>query len=182
MALTDQMVRAARLDVNLYEEVEADTNQTQNALIVVIIAALASAIGAAIAAGSNPSGASPVVAIIAGLVGPIVGWVIGAGCIYFIGTRLFGGVATWGEVMRTIGFAQSPGVLNILSFIPFLGGLIGFVVAIWVIVANVIAIRQALDVSTGKAIVAGIIGGIIAFIPTAIILGLILAPAVAVGR
>jgi hypothetical protein len=182
MALTDQMVRAARLDVNLYEEVEADTTQTQNALIVVIISALASAIAAAIGASNNVGGPGPIVGLIGGLIAAVVGWVIGAGCIYFVGTRLFGGVATWGEVMRTLGFAQTPGILNIFAFIPFLGGLIGIVATIWVIVANVIAIRQALDVSTGKAIVAGIIGGIIAFIPTAIIVALVLAPAAVIAR
>jgi hypothetical protein len=178
VALTDQMIRASRLDVNLYEEVERDTTQTQNALYVVVISAVASAIAAAIGAGTGATGGTGVVlALLAGLIAPIVGWVVGAGCIYFIGTRLFGGTATWGEVMRTIGFAQSPGVLNILSFIPFIGGLISLVVGVWIIVADVIAIRQALDVSTGKAIVAGIIGGLIGLILSGFILGLALAPA-----
>lgn len=165
MALPDQMIRAARLDVNLYEEVEADTNQTTNAMIVVLIAAVATAIGSAWGGGANVAAL-----VVGGLIGPLVGWVIGTGCIYFIGTRLFGGTATWGEVMRTMGFAQAPGVLNIFRFVPGLGALIGFIAAIWGIVAAVIAIRQALDVSTGKAIVAGIIGGILGAIPTAIIL------------
>ena len=41
MALVDQMIRASRLDVNLYEEVEKDTTQTNNALTVVVIFYLA---------------------------------------------------------------------------------------------------------------------------------------------
>ena len=175
MALTDQMIRAARLDVNLYEEVEHDATQTQNALIVVVIVAVATAISSAITA--NSEGGSIALVLIASLVAPILGWVVSAGCIYFIGTRLFGGTATWGEVMRTIGFAQSPGVLNILRFIPVLGGLIGLIVTVWVIVAQVIAIRQALDVTTGKAIVAGVVGGLLAAILIGLVLSVVLVPA-----
>jgi hypothetical protein len=61
-------------------------------------------------------------------------------------------------MLRTIGFAQSPGVLNVLSFIPGIGGIIQLVVGIWVLVAGVIAVRQALDFDTGKAILTAVVG------------------------
>jgi hypothetical protein len=184
VALTDQMIRASRLDIALYEEVEADTTQTTNALTIVVISALCSGIGAAISA-SMTSGAnapSPILALLGTVVAAVVGWAIGSGCIYWVGTRFFGGTATWGEVMRTLGYASSPGILRIFTFIPVLGSLIGLVVGIWTIVTNVVAIRQALDVSTGKAIVAGIIGGLLALIPVVIISELVLAPAAMVTR
>jgi hypothetical protein len=63
-------------------------------------------------------------------------------------------------MLRTIGFAQSPGVLNVLGIIPLLGGLVRFAVFIWILVAVVIAIRQALDFSTGKAVGTAVIGAI----------------------
>ena len=66
--------------------------------------------------------------------------------------RLFRGTADWGELLRTVGFAQAPGVLYALGIIPLLGGLVRLVVAIWVAIAGVIAVRQALDISTGKAV------------------------------
>jgi hypothetical protein len=181
MNLVDGMVRAARLDVSLYEEVERDTTQTSNALAVVVIAALASGIGAAISAASNPQAGSPILALIAGLVGAVVGWAVVTGFIYLVGTRLFGGTATWGEVLRTVGFANAPGVLNILGFIPVLGGLVRFVVAIWLIVATVIAIRQALDVGTGRAIVSGVIGWILGGIVIGIVFAIFAVPFVLMG-
>jgi hypothetical protein len=71
-----------------------------------------------------------------------------------------GGTATWGELLRTIGFAQSPGVLMIFGIIPILGGLVRVVVAVWLLIAGIIAIRQALDCSTGKAVVTALLGWI----------------------
>src|ERR687887_64220 len=92
--------------------------------------ALASGIGAAIGAARDPQAANPILALLAGVVGAVVGWAVVTGFVYLVGTRLFGGTATWGEVLRTVGFANAPGVLNILGFIPVLGGLVRFVVAI----------------------------------------------------
>jgi hypothetical protein len=172
MALVDGMIRAARLDVSLYEEVEKDTNETQNALIIVVVAALASGIATAV---STP-GANPIMGLIAGVLGSVVGWAVVSGFVYLIGTRVFGGTATWGEVMRTVGYANSVGVLNILGVIPLLGGLIRLVVGIWVLVTTVIAIRQALDVSTGKAIISAIIGWILGAICVGIIFGIFAVP------
>ena len=81
-----------------------------------------------------------------------------AGITYIIGDKILGGTATWGELLRTLGFAQSPGVLMILGIVPILGGLARLIVAIWLLVAGIIAIRQALDFSTGKAILTGVLG------------------------
>ena len=175
MALVDGMIRAARLDTSLYEEVERDTNETSNALIVVVIAAAASGIAAAIGAANQP-GANPVLGLVAGVLAAVVGWAVVTGFVYLVGTRLFGGTATWGEVMRTVGYANAPGVLNILGFIPVIGGLVGLVVGIWVIVTTVVAIRQALDVSTGKAIISAVIGWIIGAICIGIIFAIFAVP------
>jgi hypothetical protein len=172
MALVDGMIRAARLDTSLYEEVEKDTTETQNALIVVVIAAVASGIATAV---STPGG-NPILGLIAGVVASVVAWAVVSGFVYLIGTRVFGGTATWGEVMRTVGYANSVGVLNILGVIPVLGGLIRAVVAIWVIVTTVVAIRQALDVSTGKAIISAVLGWLLGVICTGIILGIFAVP------
>src|SRR5687767_5868509 len=149
MALVDGMIRAARLDTALYEEVEKDTTETQNALIIVVIAALANGIATAVGA----PGDGAVMGLIAGVLASVVAWGVVTGFVYLVGTRLFGGTATWGEVLRTVGYANSVGILNILGVIPVLGGLVRLVVSIWVIVATVVAIRAALDVSTGKAII-----------------------------
>jgi hypothetical protein len=149
--MADRMIGAARLDVATYEEVESDYSATGQAALVVAIVALASAIGGAGAGG---------VGILGGIFSAIVGWLVWAGIAYLIGDKLFGGTASWGELLRTLGFAQAPGVLLILAIIPVLGWVVQFVVGIWLLVAGVIAIRQALDFSTGRAILTAIVGWI----------------------
>lgn len=140
-----RMIGAATLDVATYEEVEHDTDATLQAAGVVAVAAVVQGL-------VSPAG------VISGVVGALLGWLAYAGLTYFIGTRLFGGTATWGELLRTLGFAYTVALFSILALIPILGILVGLVVFVWGIAAGVVAIRQALDVSTGQAIVTGILG------------------------
>lgn len=141
--LVERMQGAAMLRVATYEEVEHDHTATGQAATVVAIAAVAQAIGSI---GQGGPG------VVSALFGQLFGWAIWAGLTYLVGTRLFGGTADWGELLRTVGFSQAPLVLAVLGFIPLLGGFIRFALAIWVAVAGVIAVRQALDISTGKAV------------------------------
>jgi hypothetical protein len=174
-SLPDRMMRAARLSVPLYEEVEADTTATTQALTVVVIVALASGIGSAITASMNQAGGGNAIGgLIGGIISALIGWAVWSYVIYFVGTKMFGGVATYGEVLRTLGFAETAGVLTILSFIPVLGGIISLVAGIWVLVASFIATRQALDISNGKTI-GTIIVAIIALLIVVTVIGIILA-------
>ncbi|MBI2910408.1 MAG: YIP1 family protein [Chloroflexi bacterium] len=169
--MIDRMIRAARLDVSLYEEVERDTKATSQALQVVIIVALATGIGNLISMAVTPRGlGGGAAALLAGIIGAAVFWAVWSFLIFLIGTKFFGGTATYGEVLRCIGFADTPGVLNILRFIPVLGGLISLIVFIWLIVAGVIAVRQSLDIDTGKAIAVAFIAGIIGIIAMGIVM------------
>jgi hypothetical protein len=87
-----------------------------------------------------------------------VGWLLWSAITWLIGDKLLGGTATWGELLRTIGFAQAPGVLLIVAFIPVLGWLVAAVVGIWMLITGVVAIRQALDFSTGRALGTAFLG------------------------
>jgi hypothetical protein len=158
----ERMKGAALLDVHVYEEVEADQSATTQAAGVVAVVAVAQAIGGA---GSGGNG------IVLGIIGAVAGWLIWAGITYLIGDKLLGGTATWGELLRTIGFAQAPGVLYVLGIIPLVGGLVGLAVSIWILIAGIIAIRQALDFSTGKAVLTAVLGWLLVFIPMAILRG-----------
>jgi hypothetical protein len=154
--MIDRMRGAAMLDIPTYEEVEADKTATGQAGTVVAIVAVASAIG---------SYASGITGIVVALCVSLLSWVVWAGVTYLIGDKLLGGTATWGELLRTLGFAQAPGVLAVLGFIPGVGGVVLVVVSIWVLVAGVIAIRQALDFGTGKAILTALLGWLVISIP-----------------
>lgn len=186
MALVDNMIRASRLDIPLYEQVERDTNETTNALTVVVLSSLATGLSAAIGALARPDmpgmgAGGAVLGLIGGVIAAIVGWALWTGVVYFIGTKMFNGTATWGEVLRTVGYANSPGVLRILGFIPVLGAIINLVVAIWLIVTTVVAVRQALDIGTVQSIIVAIIGAIVAFIVIAIVGSILAIPAVMLG-
>ncbi|CAN5603982.1 hypothetical protein BH23GEM10_BH23GEM10_07730 [soil metagenome] len=159
-SFTERMIGAAKLDIDVYEEVEADTDATMQAAGVVAIVALASAIGGI---GAGAAGA------IGGLLAAIVGWLLWAGITYLIGDKLLGGTATWGELLRTIGFAQAPGVLMVLAIVPMLGWIVAIVVTFWMLCTVIVAIRQALDFGTGKAIITALLG----LIPYAVLRALI---------
>ncbi|MBX6363726.1 MAG: YIP1 family protein [Gemmatimonadetes bacterium] len=147
-SFADRLKGAAVLDVPVYEEVEADTGATGQAAAVVGLAAVATAIGAM---RFGPPG------VLGGLISAYVVWLVWSGVTYLVGTWL-GGTATWGELLRTIGFAQAPGLLRVFGIIPILGGIVRAVVWIWVLIAVIVAIRQALDFSTGKAVLTAILG------------------------
>jgi len=167
--LVDRMVRASKLDVNLYEEVEADKGAMGQAVAVVLISSVAAGIGSI--------GFFGIRGLIFGTIGALIGWVIWAFLAYIIGTKLLPEPQTksdMSEMMRTIGFAASPGVIRILAFIPFIGPILSFIAGIWMLVAMVIAVRQALDYqSTWRAIGVCIIGFIIYFVIFALIFSIV---------
>src|SRR5690606_1899429 len=85
--MMDRMIGAAQLNIDVYEEVEADSTATGQAAGVVAIAAICSAIGGI---GGGAEGA------FGGLIAALVGWLLWAGVTYLIGDKLLGGTATWG--------------------------------------------------------------------------------------
>ncbi len=162
-AIVERMIGAARLDIPTYEAIEHDESATPSAFVVVVLVAIASAIG------GLDEGAR---GLIAGLLISIIGWVVFAAVAFFVGTKLIPAPttqATIPQIMRTTGFAQAPGVFNVLGFIPVLGALIGIVVAIWVLITSIVGLRQALDMSTGRTIAVALISVIPYLVVVAIV-------------
>ena len=156
-SIQDRMLRAAKLDVELYEEVEADRDATVQAMTVVVLAAVAAGIGSL--------GSGSVSAIVTGTLIALVGWLVWAFLTYWIGTRLLPEPQTsadYGELLRTIGFASAPGVIRVLGIVPGIGFLVFLAAGIWMLVAMVIAVRQALDyTSTMRAVGVCLIGWVV---------------------
>ena len=97
----------------------------------------------------------------------MIGFVLYAGIAYLIGGKLFATSetrVTLGQLVRTLGFAQAPGVLYVRGLLPVVGGSIRFVIGIWILVASVIAIRQACDFSTGRAVLTAAVSWIVYFL------------------
>ena len=161
----NRIIRACKLDTTLYEEVEADKSATFQAALVVVLSSLAAGVGA-LSLGASNFLMAPILSL--------VSWYIWAYLIYFIGVKLFpepNTKADHGELLRTIGFSSAPGLIRVFGFTPdlmsitFIGG------GIWMLVAMIIAVRQALDYeSTWRAIGVVIIG----FLVQAIVLIMLL--------
>ncbi len=156
-SIQDRMLRAAKLDAQLYEEVEADKGAMGQATAVVLLSALAAGIG-------NFSNTG-LLGLAAGALSALAGWYIWAYLTYFIGTRWLAEPQTQadaGELLRTIGFSSAPGLIRILGIIPGLSPLVFSVAGIWMLVAMVIAVRQALDyTSTWRALGVCAIGWVV---------------------
>jgi hypothetical protein len=161
-----RIIRAARLDVNLYEEVEDDKGALKQALVVVILSSAA--------AGLAHIGGAGIGGIIIGIVIALIGWIVWAFLTYIIGTKLLPEPQTSsnpGELLRTVGFSSSPGLIRVLGIVPGLSKPAFFIAAIWMLAAMVIAVRQALDYqSTWRAIGVCVIGWIIQLLIMALML------------
>ena len=143
----NRIIRACKLDVNLYEEVEADKSATVQAALVVVLSSLAAGVGA-LSLGASNFLMAPILSL--------VSWYIWAYIIYIIGAKIFpepNTKADHGELLRTIGFSSAPGLIRVFGFTPELMSITFIGAQIWMLVAMVIAVRQALDYqSTWRAI------------------------------
>jgi hypothetical protein len=158
----DRVIGAMRLQPATFEDVEHDTAATAQAAMVVVAVAVAGTIASV----RDLS----VTAALAAVVAQLIAWVLGSFVVLLVGTKIFPGKSTeadLGQMLRTIGFAQSAGLFNVLGIIPFLGLLIRLVVLIWILVAMVIAVRQALDYDdTLKAVIVCLVAWVIMIMVT----------------
>ena len=153
----NRMLRAAKLDARLYEEVEADKSFFAQAMLVVVISSLAAGIGSIMQGGWAGIVFTTALAL--------ASWFIWAYLTFVIGTMLLptsNTEADYGQLLRTIGFSSSPGIIRVIGIIPGLTGIIFTIANIWMLVAMVIAVRQALDYeSTLRAAGVCLIGWVI---------------------
>ncbi|WP_027716371.1 YIP1 family protein [Desulfuromonas sp. TF] len=163
--LWNRIVRAAKLDVHLYEEVEADRGALGQAALVVVLSSLAAGVGGA------AEGGIPGLLVLA--LAALAGWFIWAWLIWIIGTKLLPEPQTsadTGEMLRTLGFAASPGLIRFLGVIPALAVIVNIIAGIWMLVATITAVRQALDYrSTWRAVGVCLVGWIVQILVLAVV-------------
>lgn len=154
---TERLIGAARLDAKIYEEIEADKEAIGQAVMAVVLSSLASGLGIIETAGIGGLAAGTVIALI--------GWFLWAYVTYVIGTKILPEPQTkadLGELLRTIGFSSSPGLIRIFGIIPGLSLLIYSIAAVWMLIAMIIAVKHALDYqSTWRAVGVCLFGWII---------------------
>jgi hypothetical protein len=139
----ERLLGALRIDASVYEEVEHTPEALGQAAVVVALAAVARGLG--VPAGNG---------LIGGLLGGFLGWIFGAAVIWLIGVKIMKHTSDFQELLRTLGFASAPQLLYILGVIPLgpLAPLLALAVTVLGVFAWVIAVRQALDVTTGRSI------------------------------
>ena len=146
-SIIDRMLGALRLQSDVYEEVEADQKATGEAAFIVVATSLVSGAVNGVLTGASSG--------FFGALGSLLGWAFYAWVAYIVGVKLFPGPQTkssWGELARTLGYANTARFLILFELVPGLQALTRLVVSIWVLVATVVALRAALDITTGRAV------------------------------
>ncbi len=171
----DRIMGVLTLKSPVYRQIAEDQSATTTAAIIVAVVSIISgvvgaivlqSIGSQLPQGVGIASTNPIIYAIQAIVLGLIGWFIGAWVMGFVANAL-GGKTDTGEMLRVFGYAQ---IFNLLGIIPCLG-IIGWILGI---IASVIGIREAAEVSTGKAIVIGIVGFIVIIILSTVI-GLVLA-------
>jgi hypothetical protein len=170
-----RLLGAARLDPRTYEDVEADGSATGQAVVVVVLSSAAAAIGLARTATLD------LPLFVTHMTGAFVAWVVWSTLVYLIGVHLLPGPetrATVGELLRTTGFAATPGLLRAFGALPLVGTPIFFLTSAWMLVAMFVAVRQALDYRHfSRALAVCVVGWLLSLLFVAII-GFAFAPPV----
>jgi hypothetical protein len=154
-----RLIGAVSLDTAIYEEVEADRGATGQALAVVIMSSLCAGIGARGFGGASSG------TIVVLTVASVLGWAAWALVTLQVGGRMMPEpqtVVDLGELLRTIGFATAPGMIRIFGIIPAATYPAFAISAVWMLLAMIVAVRQALDYkSTTRAVVVCAIGWVL---------------------
>ncbi len=135
----NRILRAIKIDIDLYEEVEKDKSATIQAGIVVVLSSLAAGVGA-LQLGATNFLLAPILSLLS--------WYVWAYVIYFVGVKLFGGPSTksnHGELLRTIGFSSAPGLIRVFGVTPDLMTVTFIGSAFWMLACMVVAVKSALD-------------------------------------
>ncbi|MEQ1895800.1 MAG: YIP1 family protein [Vicinamibacterales bacterium] len=169
-----RVMGAAILDAATYEDVEADAGATGQAAAVVVLVALAAGVGD----WGHVFAPATVIRVVTGL----VSWLVWASVVVQVGGRILPEPQTrvsWPEMLRTLGFGAAPGLLLVFAGAPAVGGFVVWVAWLWMLVAMVVAVRQALDFQgTGRAVLVCAVG-VLAGLGVAFVLGSLTATVVA---
>jgi hypothetical protein len=170
-----RLLGAAALDAAIYEEVEADPGATTQAFSVVLLSSLAAGVGAGGLGGSTIANVTffSIVALLLWATWAVIAFEIGARMLPEPQTQ-----ANVGQLLRTLGFSATPGLLRVFGVLPGLAIPAFAVASVWMLAAMVVAVRQALDYrTTARAILVCVIGWALA-LAMAVILGIAFAPVV----
>jgi hypothetical protein len=150
-----RLTRMVSFDHTVYREIAQDDDATLQAAAIIVVAAVASAIGSAIIARSFWAFLYTL------FIQVPLGWLIWSGLVYLVGTKLFTGQGTFMGVLRVLGYTTAPAVLGLLVVIPCLGWIASLVGAVLSLVLGFFAIRETLELTSEKAVLTIVIGWVL---------------------
>jgi len=169
-----RVIGAALLQAAAYEDVEADRSATVQAIVVVLMSSLAAGVGALGPLNARPAALAAISLLAFAL------WAAWSLLTLQIGTRILPSAATQadvGQLLRVTGFASAPGMLRVIGVVPGTTTIVFVVTMIWMLLAMIVAVRQALDYASTLRAFAVCALGLALSLGFAIVLGLIFSPA-----
>jgi hypothetical protein len=164
--------RAMSLDQAFYREAAFDERYSREALMVVIVASVLTGIGSFLSGMFRFDFLGALLGLIVGVILAVIGYYVWAYIVQFVGKTMYRGQATTPQLLRTLGYAYAPTALGVLSFIPCFGGLIALVGGIWSLVCGFFAVRETHRLSDGQTIVTVVVGWLVVFIVTSLVMGI----------
>jgi hypothetical protein len=164
--ISQRVIRMVKFDNTVYKDIEADEAANSEALAIVIVACLLSAVGSGVASLEAGAGFGGFLRSFLGgaIIRPLIGWLLWSWVTMFVGTRLYKADTNFWEMARCLGYANAPVALGILAVIPCLGWLVALAAWILSLVFGFLAAREALDLTTEKTIITIAIGWVVVFV------------------
>lgn len=164
-ALLNRMLRAIRLDSILYEELETEEEAIGQSIMVVLLVSVATGIGMGITGLLGGKGAIWFIwGLLSGILSSFVGWLAWVLVTYLLGTTLLKGPekdVSFISLIRTLGYANSPGIIRLLCFFPLVGWVITMAAAIWTLGAGTAAVKQTFEFTAARAMATCFLGWLI---------------------
>ena len=179
--LTSRMARAAFADKGLYWELALDAGAIRQSLLAVVIVAAALGIGSAIQDVLRGSLDGMIAGfIVMGLWGMLY-WLLFSASAWTL-TRLLADPfevelerVTYLQFARRFGFVFAPGILLVLTPIPFVGEVAVLMAFMWTALAAAIAIQLTFEVPIGLGVMTSCIGMVAALV-SSVLIGVYLLP------
>jgi hypothetical protein len=151
--------KALALNGDFYEHAQNTPKNQRIARTIVILAAVSHTLGSAVILVINRATLPILIfSLLIDALSVVVGYYFWTLTIWKIGQWLKRESLTYRELLIPIGFSYAPQVLNFLTLIPLLGRPIELLLAIWSLLAVIVAVRQGLDIKTRWAALICLVG------------------------
>ncbi len=157
--LLETIRRALALEPEIFAQIAQVPGGLMTALIVVALAGLSEALAQSLILLINH--VSPLrfgLAILLSTGTHVIGYYFWTATIWLVGVYLFDRPASYGTVGRTVGLAYAPQLLGFFVLTPYLGTLFALIIAVWSLLATVVAVQVGLDLTVWQAVACSGVG------------------------